>query len=206
MHEHSEFRMSSLQSTLRHLLCNVLSAAEDYAEAERRLSKAFSQDQTPSHWKRAADDAKRRASDLAVAIDGLADRAKNDTGIPIDSIRQQVGALCVWPGTMIARIDALDRVRGVANAYKHQILSDKKLPITSERDVFALGVGYGQDAFGVGKFGGVEVFVVDKNGKSWKFLGDAPVAIAAWFQFLKVQGVSLLSVPIFALGVKVFEP
>lgn len=198
--------MSSLQSTARHLLGNVLSAAEEYAEAERRLSQAFNEDQTLSHRERTADDAKRRASDLAVAIDGLADRAMNDTGIPIDAIRQQVGALCVWPGTTTARVNALERVRGVANAYKHQILSDKKLPITSEKDVLALGVGYGQDGFGVGKFGGVEVFVVDKNGKSWKFLGDAPVSIAAWFQFLKARGVPLPPNPIHALGVKVFEP
>lgn len=61
-------------------------------------------------------------------------------------------------------------MRGVANAYKHQNLSDPTLPITSDADVLVVGLGYGLD--GVGKFGGVEVIVRESAGPSLKFLGD----------------------------------
>ncbi len=100
------------------------------------------------------------------------------------------------------RADALERVRGVANSYKHQNLSDPNLPISSERDVLVTGMSFGKDAFGVGKYSGVEVFVTDKNGKSWKFLADAPVAIAAWFRFLGTQNASLPTDPFRLFGLQ----
>jgi hypothetical protein len=195
-----------LQSTLDHLMTNVLPAAEEYWASERQLSDAYLADANPTHWKAAADRAKRMASNLAVAIDGLTDRAANATGIQKKEIREQVAKSCIWPGGSQPRTDALERVRAIANAYKHQKLSDKTLPISSDEDVFALGVGWGKDGFGVGKFGSVEVFITDKNGNSWKFLGDAPVSISAWFRFLKSHGVSLPVQPVQLFNVTVHTP
>jgi len=55
------------------------------------------------------------------------------------------------PNSMTPRVGALERVRGVANAYKHQNLNDPKLPISSDADVLVVGSGYGVDGYGVGK-------------------------------------------------------
>ena len=84
---------------------------------------------------------------------------------------------------------------GVANAYKHQDLSNPALPITSNDDVLVTGFGYGLEGFGVGKYGGVEVLVRETGGTTYKFLGDAPVAIAAWFRFLEQNGATLPAGP-----------
>lgn len=84
-------------------------------------------------------------------------------------------------------------MRGVANAYKHQNLSDPTLRIASDADVLVVGLGYGLDGYGVGKFGGAEVIVRETAGTSWKFLGDAPTTIGAWFPFLIVHGAALPS-------------
>jgi hypothetical protein len=86
-------------------------------------------------------------------------------------------------------------VRGVANAYKHQDLNDPTLPITSDAEVLVIGLGYGLDGFGVGKRGGVEVLVHETGGDKFKFLGDVPTAIAAWFEFLAVNGATLPAGP-----------
>lgn len=99
--------------------------------------------------------------------------------------------MCYFPGTTSMRGGAHDRVRGVANAYKHQKLTDPTLPIASDADILVIGLGYGLDGWGVGKFGGVEVLVKERGGTSWKFLGDAPVAISAWFRFLAAKGATL---------------
>lgn len=125
--------------------------------------RMFDQDSTPAHWKAAADRAKRLAANLAIAIDGLADRAKNETGLSMSDVRRQVGALCLWPGGSTVRAGALERVRGIANAYKHQNLSDPNLPISSDRDVLVVGLGYGKDGYGVGKPSGIEVFWLQKR-------------------------------------------
>jgi hypothetical protein len=37
-----------------------------------------------------------------------------------------------------------------------------------------VGLGYGMEAYGVGKYGGPEVIVRDKKGAQWTVLGDAP--------------------------------
>jgi hypothetical protein len=58
-----------------------------------------------------------------------------------------------------------------------------------------VGLGYGLDGYRVGKFGGVEVLVRDKTATSWKFLGDTPVAIAAWFRCLGAHGAVLPAGP-----------
>lgn len=60
-----------------------------------------------------------------------------------------------------------------------------------ESDILATGAGYGIDGYGVGKFGGVEVLVTERDGTVRKFLGDVPWAIAGWFQFLAAQGAAV---------------
>jgi hypothetical protein len=180
-----------LESAVDHLINNVLHSAVDYLAAENALSRAFDLSSLPTAWEAEARLAKRRAAELAIAIDGLPDRCKRDIGLSLTRIRADVDALCVWPGTTSLRPDCIGRVRGVANAYKHENLSDPTLPITSEADILVIGLGYGLDGFGVGKQGGVEVLVRDKTATSWKFLGDAPVSIAAWFKYLTAQGASI---------------
>jgi hypothetical protein len=181
------------QQTLDHLIHNVLPAAADYDDAERELTAAYNADNTQSAWETAARKAKRRAAEVAIAIDGLTDRLHLEVGLSKVSIRNSISALCLWPGTNERRLGAHDRVRGVSNAYKHQDLTDPTLPIASQNDVLAVGLGYGLDGFGVGKYGGVEVLVQERSGSRFKFLGDMPVSIAAWFKFLGSQGATIPS-------------
>jgi hypothetical protein len=184
-----------LENVVVHLMDNVLPAAADYEAAERALSQAFATDQTASHWEAAAKLAKRRASELAIAIDGLTDRTSVEMRLSKAEIRRRVTNLCLWPGSLTPRLESLERIRGVACAYRHANLTDPTLPISSEADVLVVGLGYGLDGFGVGKFSGVEVIVREKPGASWKFLGNAPVAVAAWFRFLSREGAVLPSGP-----------
>jgi hypothetical protein len=176
-----------LESAVDHLLHYTLPAATDYIAAENALSLAYTASQAPAHWETEARVAKRRAAELAIAIDGLPDRCKKDLGLSLSKIRAAVAALCVHPGTTRLRAGCLERVRGVANAYKHKNLTDPTLPITSDADILVVGLGYGLEGYGLGKWSGVEVLVRDKSGTSWKFLADAPTAIAAWFSFLAAQ-------------------
>jgi hypothetical protein len=53
-----------------------------------------------------------------------------------------------------------------------------------EADVLVVGLGWGLDGWGVGKYGGVEVLVREHDGTKYKMLRDAPVSIAAWFKLL----------------------
>ncbi|RWK53159.1 hypothetical protein [Mesorhizobium sp.] len=160
-----------LADTVDHLLHNVLPAAADYEAAEDALSKAYAAGQTPAAWEAVARTAKRRAAELAVAIDGLTDRCAGELGISKTAIRKSIAALCFWPGGTSLRMGAHDRVRGVAGVYKHQNLSDPTLPIASEADVLVVGLGYGLDGFGVGKPGGVEVLAQERSGAKWKLPG-----------------------------------
>jgi hypothetical protein len=191
-----------LADAVDHLVHNVLPAAADYAAAERELSDAYRADSTPAAWEAAARTAKRRAAELAIAIDGLTDRSAAELGMTMTGIRKAVSSLCYWPGTANLRGGAHDRVRGVANAYKHRNLTDPSLPIASEADILIIGLGYGLDGYGVGKFGGVEVLVKERGGATWKFLGDAPVAISAWFKFLAASGAVLPPGPHMAWGLQ----
>jgi hypothetical protein len=184
-----------LESAVDHLLHNVLPSAVDYIAAEDMLSLAYKPCLPSARWEAEARLAKRRAAELAIAIDGLPDRCKKDLGLTVVQIRAAVAALCIFPGATSLRQGSLERVRGVANAYKHENLSDPTLPITSDADILVVGLGYGLDGFSVGKFSGVEVLVREKSGLSWKFLGDAPTAIAAWFCFLGAQGAVLPAGP-----------
>lgn len=180
-----------LADTVAHLLHNVIPAAADYAAAEDALSKAYAADSTPAAWETAARTAKRRAAELAIAIDGLTDRCAGELGVSKTSVRNSIAALCSWPGGTAFREGAHDRVRGVANVYKHRTLNDLRLPVASEADILVVGLGYGLDGYGVGKFGGVEVLVQERSGVKWKFLGDAPVAISAWLRYLDASGAGL---------------
>jgi len=178
-----------LESALNHLLTNVLPAAQDYDHAENELSAAFARNADHANWATAGQRAKRRAAEVAVAIDGLADRAANDLGITPDNVRNAVVPYCTID--CVARAGSIKRVCAVANAYKHAGPLRGKHPVASETDILATGAGYGIDGYGIGKFGGVEVLVTERDGTVRKFLGDVPWAIAGWFQFLAVQGVAL---------------
>jgi hypothetical protein len=178
-----------LKSALNHLLTNVIPAAQDYDRAENELSAAFAQNADPAHWATAGQQAKRHAAEVAVAIDGLADRAANDLGITPDNMRNAVAPYCTIDG--VARPGSIERVCAVANAYKHAGPLRGKHPVASESDILATGAGYGIDGYGIGKFGGVEVLVTERDGTVRKFLGDVPWTIAGWFQFLLAQGAAL---------------
>jgi hypothetical protein len=103
---------------------------------------------------------------------------KSELGINMDPVRNEVAALCEIGG--VKRDGCLDRVRGIANAYKHHELKDPRSPILSNDDVRAAGDGL--DGYGIGKFGGVEIVINKKGGARPKFLGDVPWAIAGWFR------------------------
>ena len=184
-----------LENVVRHLTGNVLPAAADYEAAEDDLSHDFAKDKSPSNWEGGARHAKRRAAELAIAIDGLTDRAHLATQLTKSEIRRRVTSLCLWPGNGKPRLGSLERIRGVACAYRHSDLSDPTLPVSSEADVLVVGLGYGLDGYGVGKFSGAEVLIRDKQGVSWKFLGDTPVALSAWFRFLQNEGAVLPAGP-----------
>ena len=178
-----------LATTLSHLLENVIPAAHDYSRAEDKLSRAFANNNDPNSWAEQGQHAKRRAAEAAIAIDGLADRAAMELGLTPDDVRNQVSALCIINGA--PRSGSIERVCAIANAYKHAGPLRAKHPITSESDVLATGAGFGLDAWGVGKYSGIEVLVNQKDGTVRKFLADVPWSIAGWFQFLANRGASL---------------
>ena len=178
---------SRLVKTVDHLQNHVLPALAEYDAAEANLSKAHAS----GSWDAEAIAAKRKAAELAVAIDGLTDRVNLELGIPLKEIRSEVSARCAWPGSTAVRTESFERVHGVANAYKHLTLDDKRHVITSFDDVLAVGLGYGLDGFGVGKFSGVEVLVKDKSGNTRKFLGDVPAVLNGWCRYLREKGAAL---------------
>lgn len=181
-----------LVRTTTHLIENVLPAARDYLAAEEELSAAYRHSQQEAQlYTHAAQRAKRRAAEVAIAIDGLADRAANALTMTPDEVRAQVSALCAINGVL--RRGCIARVCAVANAYKHDGPLRAKHPIVSSDDILATGPGYGLDGYGIGKYSGVEVLVTQKDGTSWKMLGDVPWAIAGWLAFLTNHGVTLPS-------------
>ena len=182
-----------LQRAIDHFLKHVLPAANDYDSAEKALSDAFSaagEDQARCQIE--ADAAKRRAADVAVAIDGLADRAAKALGTTPNVVRVEVSALCTI-GTNL-REGCINRVCAVANVYKHDELRDPKHLIRSDDDVLVVGAGYGIDGFGLGKFSGIEVMVHQTNGEQRKFLADVSYSIAGWVAFFKKHGGQLPAV------------
>jgi hypothetical protein len=178
--------MITLTDIIEHLIYDVMPAARDYETAENQLSEAFERTKDIAKCPAAVHEAKRRAFEVAVAIDGLTDRAHLRLELYKNQIRRQVTALCEING--VKRDRCLDRVRAVANAYKHFRVDDQSLRIASIKDIRAEGLGYGLEGYGVGKFSGVEVLVRERGGVHWKFLGDVPWSIAGWFRFLRGRG------------------
>jgi hypothetical protein len=177
-----------LKPTVDHLIAYVIPASRDYNDAEGALSAAYAAancDQTKCQDE--CETAKRRAAEVAVAIDGLADRAAQVLGCTPSTVRTAM--LSAINGTV--RPGCVERVCAVANAYKHAVLSDPKHPIRSDADVLVVGAGYGIDGWGMGKFGGIEVMVHQIDGQQRKFLADVPYTVAGWFAFLKQQGAPL---------------
>ena len=163
-----------LEAAVDHLEHNVLPAAGEYEAAEKNLSSTKQGDQSP-----AARNAKRKASDLATALNGLTDRCDIELGLSKTAIGDAVSKLCLWPSSGAARDGAWARIRGVATVYKHHVLTNQALPISSDGDVLVVGLGYGLDGFSVGKFGGAPaVLVQEKDGTKYKFMGDVVVARA----------------------------
>lgn len=173
-----------LNTTTDFLFAYTLPAADDYMQAESALSNAYAGTSNLANCASAAHLAIRRACEVAVAIDALTDRAAAETGMSAAAARAAVAILS-------SREGALERVSGAANAYKHGSLTATRHPITSYGDILAVGTGYGVDGFGVGKMSGVEVILTLTNGTQRKFLGDVPLAIRAWLQFLDSQGATI---------------
>jgi hypothetical protein len=123
-----------LKPTVDHLIGKVIPAARDYNDAEMALTAAFAAaDNDQSKCQTECETAKRRAAEVAVALDGLAYRAGQALGFKPNDIRAQVAPLCAING--VVRQGCVDRVCAVANAYKHSLLNDPKHPIRSDADV-----------------------------------------------------------------------
>jgi hypothetical protein len=179
-----------LKPTVDHLIANVIPAARDYNDAEVALTAALSAaNGDQSKCQAECETAKRRAAEAAVALDGLADRAARALGTTPNAVRAQVAPLSAISGAV--RQGCVDRVCAVANVYKHDVLTDPKHPIRSDADVLVVGAGYGIDAWGMGKYGGIEVMVHQTDGQQRKFLADVPYTVAGWFVFLKQHGAPL---------------
>ena len=92
--------------TLEHLISNVLPAAADYADAERELTVAYNANNAQAEWEAAGRRVKRRAAELAIAIDGLTDRLSGEIGLSKATIRRGTSALCLLPGSGAVRLGA----------------------------------------------------------------------------------------------------
>ncbi len=172
---------------LSHFIDNVLPAIADYEKAEDELTEAHRQSGGDAKkWEEAGKTAKRKAADVAVAIDGLPYRAAKEFGGTADTVRADVAVLCSVNG--IARPGSIERICAVANAYKHDGPLRVKHPINSDEDILAAGAGWGVDAFGAGKFGGVEVLVTERDGDVKKVMTDFSYGAAGWLQYFKAHG------------------
>lgn len=180
-------------TTLGHLIDYVLPAASEYDAAEASLSEAY----VTGIWASAAKKAMRKAAEAAVAIDGLRDRAQHEFQIDKKAIWKDIGLLCS------PREGAPRRAYSVANAYRHSMVNRKGNVIASFEDLLTVSSGYGTEAYGVGKRGFVEVFIKDANGQLWKYLGDVPTVVAAWFRFLNHRNVVLPTETYRVCGVQV---
>lgn len=183
-----------LERTIAHFIDHAVPSAHDYWEAEAELSAAYEsneQDKISSAELRAI----RMAANASIAIDGLSDRIMEEQGVSKRDLRKILEPLCQYPSGEV-RDGALERVRAVANAYKHAELDDPTLPITSDADIITVGLGWGLDAYGIGKMGGVEVIVCQTDGVKFKFLGDIPCVLRGWATYLRTHGTTLPTDPI----------
>ena len=78
-----------LEKTRDHLLNSGIPAAYDYDEAERALSEAVDVTKNIDQCSKQVQLVKRRAAEVAIAIDGLADRAAIELGCSKDDVRQK---------------------------------------------------------------------------------------------------------------------
>jgi hypothetical protein len=129
--------------------------------------------------------AKRRAAEVASATDGLPGRCKNGLGLSLTRIRSDVAGTCVRPGTASARPGCLERVRGVANTYKHKNLRDPNLPIVSDADILVWSVSaMGSMATGLESSGVLKCWFATRlrrHGNSWAIrLSPSLRGSAAW--------------------------
>lgn len=178
------------QRVADHFTKRVLPSGLEYRTAEVALSAAFiKRAEAPPEFEEAQSEAVRKASELAVAFDGLVDRAARASGNSKSEVMRQVSDLCRINGHL--REGALSRMSAVANAHKHDSLDDKRHPIQSSDDILAVGSGYGMDAFGVGKMGEPEVMVHQNDGTVRKFLGDGWACTNGWHAYLLTKGVDL---------------
>ena len=180
----------------------VLPAAADYFAAEQALSQAYNATKNLANCQLAANLAIRRACEACVAMDGLTDRAHIETGQSLTAIRAAIDPLCTING--YHRADAFVRVSAAANAYKHSDLSNPRHPISSFGNILAVGLGFGLDGFGIGKYSGVEVILTLSNGQQRKMLGDIPYAARGWLSYLQANGAALPPAPITVCNVAIW--
>lgn len=180
------------QRVADHFAKRVLPSGLEYRKAEVALSATFQKrTEAPAEFEAAQSEAVRKASELAVAFDGLVDRAAKASGQSKAEVMREVRDLCRINGHL--REGAMARMSAVANAHKHDTLDDKRHPIRSSDDILAVGSGYGMDAYGVGKMGEPEVMVHQQDGSVWKFLGDGRACTEGWHAYLIAKGVDLPS-------------
>src|SRR5262245_9481794 len=182
-----------MEPTVALLMAKVIPAARNYHEAEYALTFAFNRYYDESRCRSEADTAKRRATEVAIEIDGLADRAARALGLTADIVRSQVGQMSAIRG--VPRDRCVDRVRAVAYAYRH--------PMRFSRDILVVGPGFGIDSYGMGKFSGLEVMVYQEGDTKRKFLADVPHSIAGWFTFLRSHSANLPTSRIIVCGIGV---
>lgn len=173
-------RLPMTSRTLDHLIRMVLPAAAEYFAMEEGAVDVCGN----------PDAVLRKAYETSIALDGLVDRASTEFSLSKREVIDAVDPGCKFP-IGAQRPGCIERIRAVANAYKHADLNDKSLPLTSDKDVFFYGAGFGVDGYGVGKSGGMETLMRDKAEHVWKFLGDVPCAVYGWVAFLRGRGVPM---------------
>ena len=198
--------MSSENLIVKHLVEDVLPRVREYVEAENRLTEAFIRHRSEEHCAAEIADARRKASDLAVAIDGLADRCERDHMMSRPEALVAVRPLCsYWDGG--GTCPALDVIRAVAVGYKHFSIRDQSLGISTYEQVQARSTGFGQGGFGLGKFGGVPETTVTYNegDRLEKFLSVVPAALRGWTRFLHSQGVEIPFESMEVFGIEIVD-
>ncbi len=143
----------------------------------------------------------RKAKDLAISIDGLADRYGLITKQSRAEIIKLVQPYCTMGIGGSLRNDCLNRIRSVAVVHRHGIAHDPSLPIRDESDILYIGSSYGKDAYGVGKYSGEEVFARDASGEEYKFLADSAASIFGWFVFTGKKGLPIVRLEQSVLGI-----
>ncbi len=165
--------------TLQHLLGDVLAAVNEYVAADEAAVNSSD-----------GEVALRRAFQMSMALDSLVDRAAIEFGKSKSTVREDLACECKWPNG-VERPGCSERIRSVADAYRHFKLDRPSSAIESAADVIFFGAGYGLDGWGVGKCGGSETLVRDKDDNLWKLLGDVPCVVFGWARLLLRYGAQM---------------